>query len=93
MDISTTKQYSFDEFKGMKITFINMPLRETALPNTPPEGPCILASITRNYGADPYVIDLNGYRIKDELANNRGLPHGRHLTYTEAEEMLKGIFD
>jgi hypothetical protein len=37
-----------DELKGIKITFINMPLRETATPNTPPEGPGILAAIVRN---------------------------------------------
>ena len=82
------KDISYDSFKGMKITFINMPLRESALPNTPPEGPGILAAISRKYGAEPYIIDLNAYRIKDELANKKGLPNGRHLTYDEAERML-----
>jgi len=65
-----------------------MPLRESALPNTPPEGPGILSAIARQYGASPFIIDLNGYRIKDELSTLRGLPGGRHMTYREAEEMF-----
>ena len=40
-----------------------MPLRESMKPNAHPEGIAILASIVRNYGAEPYIIDLNGYRI------------------------------
>jgi radical SAM superfamily enzyme YgiQ (UPF0313 family) len=82
------KDYSYTEFKGMKITFINMPLRETATPNVPPEGPGILAAIARRYGAESHMIDLNGYRIKDDLAKARNLPNGRHLTYSEAESMF-----
>tara|TARA_B100000287_G_scaffold435401_1_gene503518 strand:- start:1127 stop:2821 length:1695 start_codon:yes stop_codon:yes gene_type:complete len=82
------KDFTYDSFDGMKITFINMPLRETALPNVPPEGPGILAAIARRYGAEPYIVDLNGYRIKDELAEKRGLPNGRHMTYAEAEAMI-----
>ena len=65
-----------------------MPLREAALPNTPPEGPGILAAIVRRYGGQPSIIDLNGYRIKDKLSEKRGLPNGRHLTYREAEDMI-----
>ena len=65
---SLIQEYSSNIFRGMKITFINMPLRESACPNTPPEGPGILAAITRQYGAEPYILDLNGYRIKDDIA-------------------------
>ncbi len=83
-----TKDLPHNAFKGMKITFINMPLRESALPNTPPEGPAILAAIARKYGAQPHIIDLNAYRIKDEAAASRGLKNGRHLTFDEAERML-----
>ena len=72
----------------VKITFINMPLRESACPNTPPEGPAILASIVRKYGGEPYILDLNSYRIKDKLAKKKGLPNGRHLTHDEAEQMF-----
>jgi len=76
------------EFKGMKVTFVNMPLRESALPNTPPEGPLILAAILRKFGAEAHLIDLNAYRIKDDAAIQRDLPNGRHLSYSEAEQMF-----
>lgn len=79
---------SLSSFKGMKITFVNMPLRESATPNVPPEGPGILASIARRYGAESFIVDLNAYRIKDSLALEKGLSNGRHLTYAEAEEMF-----
>jgi len=84
---------SYNELKGIKITFVNMPLRETATPNTPPEGPGILAAIVRKYGGEPYILDLNGYRIKDKLAEERGLPGGRHLTYKETEDLIAKHLD
>jgi len=80
--------YKYSELKGVKATFINMPLRESAKPNTPPEGPALLASILRQYGADPHIIDLNGYRIHDEDSKRRKLVNGRHLTFKEAEDMI-----
>ena len=61
------KNISYDELKGIKITFINMPLREAASPNTPPEGPGILSAIVRRYGGEPSIIDLNGYRKRINL--------------------------
>jgi len=79
---------NFNSFAGMKITFINMPLRETAMPNVPPEGPAILAAISRRYGAEAHILDLNGYRIKDEISEKRNLPIGRHFSYEEAENFL-----
>ena len=82
------KGYSTNELAGLNVTFINMPLRESARPNTPPEGPAILAAILRQYGATPHIIDLNGYRVKDKDAEKRGLPNGRHLTVEEAEDMF-----
>mgnify|MGYP001235733419 CR=1 FL=1 len=83
-----TKEFDSNSFKGMKITFVNMPLRESAAPNVPPEGPAILAAICRMYGAEPYILDLNAYRIKDELADNQGLPNGRYLTLRECEDLI-----
>ena len=65
-----------------------MPLREAALPNVPPEGPGILSAIIRQYGGDPYIIDLNAYRIKDDIAKKKGLINGRHLTFDEAEKII-----
>ena len=82
------KDFQSNTLNGVKVTFINMPLRESALPNTPPEGPGILASIIREYGGEPYILDLNGYRIKDKLSKKRGLTNGRHLTYDETEKLI-----
>ena len=93
MNTEILKDISYSELKGIKITFINMPLREAAQPNTPPEGPGILAAIVRRYGGEPYIIDLNGYRIKDKIAEQRGLSNGRHLTYKEAEDMIAKHLD
>ena len=78
----------YNYLKNMKITFINMPLRETALPNIPPEGSGLLSAIVRKYGGEPYIIDLNAYRIKDDLSKKRGLTNGRHLNYNEAEQLI-----
>jgi len=82
------KDITPSELEGLKVTFINMPLRESALPNTPPEGPLILAAILRKFGAETHLIDLNAYRITDDNASRRGLPNGRHLSYSEAEQMF-----
>ena len=72
------------DLKGLIVVFINMMLRETAVPNTTPEGPLLMATnLIRNYGVNASIIDLNAYRIKDELAQRRGLSNGRHLTEEE----------
>ena len=83
------KDISYTELKGVKITFINMPLREGSPPNVPPEGPGILSAIVRKYGGEPYIIDLNGYRIKDELAESRGLKTG--IYYLRSRPSSKAI--
>ncbi len=81
---------SHRDLAGLRVVFINMPLRESAVPNTTPEGPLMLATNLRdNYGVEASIIDLNAYRIKDQLAQERGLPNGRHLTLAEAEELIK----
>ncbi len=80
--------------RDLKVVFINMPLRETAVPNTTPQGPLLLATNLRdNYGVNATVIDLNGYRIKDELAQKRGLVNGRHLTDDETLNLIKRHFE
>ncbi len=78
--------------QGLRAVFINMPLRESARPNTPPEGPALLAARLREAGADVSIIDLNAYRIQDEDAATRGLPYGRHLTQAEAEALIQRHF-
>ena len=65
-----------------------MPLRESACPNTPPEGPLILASILKKYDHEVSLLDLNAYRIKDAISEGRSLPNGRHLNYKEVEDLI-----
>ncbi|EFO29542.1 putative Fe-S oxidoreductase [Roseibium sp. TrichSKD4] len=74
---------------GVKVTFINMPIREQAKPNNPPLGPALLAARLREYGAQPTIIDLNIYRIKDQVAAERGLTSGRCLSYQEARGLIE----
>lgn len=80
--------------EGANVLFINMPLRESAMPNVTPEGPLLLATRLRDhFGVNVSIIDLNKYRIKDELWKKRvaageNLPYGRHKTFQEAEEHL-----
>jgi len=79
------KNISARELHGLNVLFINMPLRETAVPNTTPEGPLLMATnLIKNYGVKASIVDLNAYRIKDEIAQKRNLANGRHLTYQEA---------
>ncbi len=88
------KEITSGYLRGLKVVFINMPLRETAVPNTTPQGPLLLATNLRdNYGVYATVIDLNGYRIKDELSQERGLKNGRHLTCDETLALIKRHFE
>ena len=74
---------------GLRALFVNMPLRESARPNTPPQGPALLAARLREYGAEVALVDLNAYRIQDASAEARGLPNGRHLTEAEAIALIE----
>ena len=78
--------------RGVKVALINMPIREQAMPNNPPVGLALLAARMRAYGAIPAIIDLNIYRIKDRSAQDRGLEHGRALTFSEARGLLGRTF-
>lgn len=84
---------SFSALAGLRVALINMPLRESAKPNTPPQGPGLLAALLRRHGADVSLIDLNGYRLQDERAQERGLTNGRHLLPQEAEELIGRYFN
>lgn len=79
----------YNALRDVRVMFVNMPLRETATPNTPPQGPGLMAARLRQYGAEPTIVDLNAYRIKDALAAGKGLPNGRHLTYGEAAQLIQ----
>lgn len=88
------KDISKHELAGARVVFINMPLRESAPPVVTPEGPLLLATnLIQNYDVLATIIDLNGYRIKDALAESRNLPNGRHLTENEAFELIKAHFN
>jgi len=76
--------------KNAKILFINMPLRETAVPNCLPLGPALLASMLRQWEAIPTMIDLNAYRFKDMNADLRGLKNGRTINEVEAADLIRG---
>ena len=76
--------------KGAKGVFINMPIREQALPNNAPLGPALLSAQLLKYGAtDVNIIDLNAYRIKDHEAQKRGLINGRALNQSEVRGLIE----
>jgi len=81
-----------EDLDGVKVTFINMPIREQAKPNVAPLGPTLLASRLLHYGAEVTIVDLNAYRIEDEAAKKRRLPNGRTLSFIESEELLGRTF-
>ena len=84
------KDISHKDLEGVNLLFINMPLRETAVPNVTPEGPALMGTNVRdNYGVNATIIDLNAYRILDEIAKERGLPNGRHKTHRESFELIE----
>jgi radical SAM superfamily enzyme YgiQ (UPF0313 family) len=81
------------DLRGANPVIINMPLRESAAPNVTPEGPLLLATrLRREYGVHATIIDLNGHRIKDNIARAQGLPNGRHLTRKETFQLIQDHF-
>jgi radical SAM superfamily enzyme YgiQ (UPF0313 family) len=86
------REMGYSNLKGVSVCLINMPLRESAVPNTPPQGPGLLAARLRQYGAAVTIVDLNAYRIKDEAASQAGKPNGRWLRPEEAEGLLTRHF-
>ena len=49
-------ELNLGDLNGVRVVFMNMPLRENAKPNTPPQGPALMAARLRQYGADPSII-------------------------------------
>ncbi len=87
------KGLSYKDLKGANVVFVNMPIRETAAPNTTPEGPLLMATNLRdNYGVNASIVDLNGYRIKDNYAKEKNLLNGRYLALYEAYSLLDKHF-
>lgn len=77
-----------EKLKGIKVMFVNMPLRELAKPNVPPQGPGLLAANLRKHGAEVQIIDLNAYRVKDKISTEKNLTNGRHLFFEEAGSLI-----
>lgn len=86
------KNIQAKDLKGTKVAFINMPLREIAVPNAAPLGPALLSARLRQYGVIPTIVDLNAYRIKDSIAEKKRLENGRHLTLQETRNLLEKHF-
>ena len=87
------KNITHKDLTDLTVVFINMPLRETAVPTDVAEGILLLAThLIKDYGVDATIIDLNAYRIKDKIADRRGLPDGRHLSYSEAFGLIQRHF-
>lgn len=92
------KDITHRDIEGSNVVFINMPLRESARPNVTPEGPLLMTTnLRQNYGVNATIIDLNAYRIKDDLwqkriAQGENLPWGRHKTPEEAETQIRDHF-
>lgn len=78
-----------NDLSGSKVLFVNMPLRESAVPNCAPNGIALLAARLLCYNVRVSILDLNAYRIKDQLAYFKGFANGRVLTELEAEQKLK----
>jgi radical SAM superfamily enzyme YgiQ (UPF0313 family) len=89
---SVTKDISPKDLYKTKVTFINMPIREQALPNNAPLGPGLLAARLEAYGVEVNIIDLNVYRIKDHISIKRGLVNGRVLNLSEVTQFLESFF-
>lgn len=70
---------------GVRVLFLNMPIREHARPNNVPLGPAILAARLRELGVDASILDLNAYRKHD--TNNAA---GRWIDEKELHNLLNG---
>lgn len=70
------------DLAGAKVLFVNMPLRESAVPNCVPTGVALLAARLQEYDVEVHIVDLNAYRIFDGTRR-------RVLTFDEAEMLLR----
>ncbi len=84
------KDISAPDLEGLNVTFVNMPLREKAVPSSPPEGILLMTTnLRQNYGVNATSIDLNAYRIQDEEAKSEELENGRHLSEAEVQRKIE----
>jgi len=84
------RDISSNTLEGANVLFVNMPLRQSAPPSITPQGPLQLATLLRErYGVYATIVDLNAYRIKDDMARRMDAPNGRHLTGDEVFGLIK----
>lgn len=82
------KYQSSRQSLNLKCLIINVPLRENSKPNTPPQGPLLLAARLRELSSHVSILDFNAYRIRDAAAERRTLPNGRMLEPEEARGLM-----
>lgn len=61
------------DLRGLRVAFINAPIRESVRPGNAPLGPALLAARLEQAGADVTIVDLNAYRPVPDDAQTRTL--------------------
>ncbi len=89
--LGLSKGFEESELVDAKCLLINMPIREQARPNNAPLGLCLLASRLKEFKVEVDILDLNSYRVMDEVAEQKNLENGRILSELEAENKIRGF--
>ncbi len=77
---------------GANVLFVNMPLREHAVPNCIPLGPALMAARLQSHGATVGILDLNKYRPWRSLDQVESLLREHIAAYGEPETVaLSGL--
>src|SRR3990167_871349 len=90
---TVVREIAKGQVRGARVMFINMPLRESALPNCLPNGVALIAAQLLKWDVRVSIVDLNAYRIKDAESEARGLQNGRTLASWEARKLLETYFE
>lgn len=64
------------DLRGLRVCFLNMPIRESVRPGNLPLGPALLAARLEEAGADVTIVDLNAQRPVVTEAEARALIEG-----------------
>ena len=91
--LGLSKGFDESELVDAKCLLINMPIREQARANNAPLGLCLLASRLKEFKVEVDILDLNSYRVMDEVAKQKKLENGRILSELEAENKIRGFTD
>ena len=69
--LGLSEGFDESELVDAKCLLINMPIREQARPNNAPLGLCLLASRLKEFKVEVDILDLNSYRVMDEVAKQK----------------------